>query len=277
MGGISREQITGMNFHYLHYPIEYFLDSMARYQFQNIELWGASPHFYVDDLSPADVRRMKRAIEQRGLKLVCFTPEQCMYPINLAAKEEYIRERSIRYFIRSLEVAAELEAPLLLVTPGWGYLSEPSEEAWKRSRDSLQRLAEQAGRLGIALVLEPLTPVESRLVCDLPSLKRMLAEVASPQLKGMIDTIPLALAEEELADYFRELQEDLVHIHFIDGAPEGHLAWGDGILPAQRYLQTLAECGYKGALTLEFTSFRYLDEPDLAIEKTLETLKPFLD
>ncbi|UGB33219.1 hypothetical protein [Metabacillus sp. B2-18] len=44
MTKIKRSQITGMNFHYLHYPFEYFLDAMEKYQFQKIELLGAAPH-----------------------------------------------------------------------------------------------------------------------------------------------------------------------------------------------------------------------------------------
>lgn len=44
MGKISRSQITGMNFHYLHCPLDDFLDAMVKYEFEQIELWGAAPH-----------------------------------------------------------------------------------------------------------------------------------------------------------------------------------------------------------------------------------------
>jgi fructoselysine 3-epimerase len=277
MAKITMDQVAGMNFHYKHYPLEYFLDAMVRYECKNIELWGASPHFYVDDLSLHEIRNIKKEINRRDLSVVCFTPEQCVYPINLAAKEERLREKSIQYFIKSAEAAKELGAPMLLVTPGWGYENEGPDEAWKRTRDSLERLSTVAADLDLTLAFEPLTRVESNLVFNSKSLKRMLDEVNSPNLKGMIDTIPMALANEDFTDYFRLLGDDLVHIHFIDGKPEGHLVWGDGVLPLEKYIHQLNEIGYKGFLTLEYTSYQYVQNPDEAMERSLKILSSVID
>lgn len=91
----------------------------------------------------------------------------------------------------------------------------------------------------------------------------------------MVDTIPLAVEGENLADYFEQLQDDLIHIHFIDGNPTGHLAWGDGSLPLEDYINTLVKHQYNGALTLEFTSSQYLLDPNKALEASLKTLSPY--
>jgi len=276
MRKIKRSQITGMNFHYLHYPLNYFLDAMVKYGFEKIELWGAAPHLYVEDLSLADIGGIKKEIDRRELEIVCFTPEQCMYPINLAATEPAIRERSVVYFKKSVDAAIELEAPMVLVTAGWGYRNESRQEAWKRTQDSLEQLTAYAEKQGIVLALEPLQKIESNLITTLPELKEMLDSILSPYLKGMVDTIPLAVEGEDLASYFEQLQDDFVHIHFIDGNPSGHLAWGDGSLPLEKYMGTLADFNYDHALTLEFTSSQYLLNPNEAIEKSLRSLAPFL-
>ena len=42
---INREQIAGMNIHYLFYSLDYFLDKQAELGFKTIELWGGAPHF----------------------------------------------------------------------------------------------------------------------------------------------------------------------------------------------------------------------------------------
>lgn len=277
MKNITIDKAAGMNIHYLHYPLDYFLDSMNRMQIKNIELWGGSPHYYIEDLTISGTKSIKKKIESRNLKLICFTPEQCIYPVNIAAKEPYIRERSIRYFIKSIEAASELNSPMMLVTSGWGYLSESKEEAWKRSRDSLERILHKAELLGISLSLEPLRTDESNLVNNLSSLKKMLTEIHSPVLKGMIDTIPMALAGESIEDYFSALGKDLVHIHFIDGKPRGHLAWGDGILPLGKYVESLNSNNYEGYLTLEITDSGYLSDPENAVGKSIEKLKKALD
>jgi protein FrlC len=105
----------------------------------------------------------------------------------------------------------------------------------------------------------------------------MLDEVNSPNLKGMIDTIPMALANEDFENYFSLLGEDLVHIHFIDGKPEGHLVWGDGVLPLETYIHQLNEIGYKGFLTLEYTSYQYVRNPDEAMERSFKVLSSVID
>ncbi|RNB87169.1 hypothetical protein EDM56_15930 [Brevibacillus fluminis] len=276
MTRLSRSQITGMNFHYIHYPLAHFLDAMSRLHVTRIELWGAEPHCYVEELGAGEIRAIRQMAASRGLSIVCFTPEQCMYPINLAAAETEWRERSIRYFEKSIAAATELESPYVLVTPGWGYRCEPAEEAWKRSRDSLERLAHTASGQGVTLALEPLTPVESNLVNDAKTLGRMLQEISSPQLKGMLDTIPMAVNGESIQEYFQALAKDLVHIHFVDGNPDGHLAWGDGNLPLASYLQQLEENGYAGSLSLEFTSARYWISPDAAVNQSLDALAPYM-
>lgn len=140
----------------------------------------------------------------------------------------------------------------------------------------MERLSAYAEKKGILLALEPLQKVESNLICTLSDLKEMLTSISSPSLRGMVDTIPLAVEKEDLSSYFKELKDNFVHIHFIDGNPTGHLAWGDGELPLENFIATLAEYQYDGALTLEFTSAQYLQNPNAAIEKSLRTLDPYL-
>ncbi|WHY00553.1 TIM barrel protein [Neobacillus sp. DY30] len=93
----------------------------------------------------------------------------------------------------------------------------------------------------------------------------------------MIDTIPMALAGEDFEDYYRIVGDDLVHIHFIDGKPEGHLVWGDGVLPLEKYIHQLNGIGYKGFLTLEYTSYQYVQNPDEAMERSLRILSSVID
>ena len=122
------------------------------------------------------------------------------------------------------------------------------------------------------LALEVLRKDESNLVNDLPSLLEMLKELDHPAIGGMIDTIPMALAGERPCQYLEALGDRLVHIHFIDGAPRGHLAWGDGVLDMQGYLSELDAYPYKGYLSLEITDGRYFMDPSRSVEQSVEKL-----
>ena len=266
MNKVSRSQVAGMNEHFRRYSLDFFLDSMVKIGIENIELWAASPHMNMEDVTYSEVGRIRKEIERRQLKLICVTPEQCIYPVNIAAKEPNVRERSINYFLKSLEVTAELGANMLQIVPGKGYYNEPVEEAWARSRGSLETIAKKAETLGITIVLEALEFKESNLINNLSDLKKMLQEVGSAHLQAVIDTCPMAAAGETFDDCFRELGQDVRHIHFVDSS---HLAPGDGALPLSQYLEEISRHKYNGYLTLEVVSSRYINDPVKPLENAL--------
>lgn len=274
MKQITMERVASMNIQYRYYPLSRFLDDTVDCGLTNIELWGAAPFFHLEDMSYLEVQGVRREIEKRGLHLVCLTPEQCVYPINLAAPTREERFRSLKFFENHLRAAGELGADKMLVTSGWGYFDGSNrEEAWKWAREGIYDLAELAGAHGLKLALEVLRHDESNLVYNLDTLRQMLTELSHPCVGGMIDTIPMALAGESPADYLKVLGKDLIHVHFIDGMPRGHLAWGDGVLDAGRYLAELSEGGYEGYLSLEITDGRYYMEPWKSLQQSTEVLR----
>ncbi|WP_251554247.1 sugar phosphate isomerase/epimerase family protein [Neobacillus muris] len=272
MGKLSISQFAGMNIHYRMYSFDYFLDSMVRFDIQNVELYGGSPHLYSETATLNQVQSIRQAIETSDLKLVCYTPEQITYPFNIAAADNNLRKMSLNYFMRNIEITAELGTTLMLVNSGWGDYGKPMEEAWNYSREALGVLAEKAGELGVTLLLEPLQPFETNLITNLDLLKRMLTEVDSSHMTGMIDTVAMAVAGDTITDYFKTFGR-IEHIHFIDGSPSGHQAWGLGTLPLESYLSELKENGYSYYLTVELADPAYLPDPDSAFLQAMNAIK----
>ncbi|MEI2396036.1 sugar phosphate isomerase/epimerase family protein [Paenibacillus phytohabitans] len=266
--------ISVMNYNYQRYSLTYFLDSMVRLGVEAVELWAAEPHLYVEDLPAAELARIRREITARALKIVCFTPEQCVYPVNIAAQEKRLRDRSIAYFKKSLAVAAELEAPLMLVVPGSGFYDEPKEEGFKRSVESLQLLGEEAATYGIHLVMETRSKFGTNLVNTISDLKRLVEEVASPFVDPMLDTVPMYTAGEDVQNWLDTFGPRLRHIHFCDGDGKGgsNMGIGDGVFPMQDYWTKLSR-SYEGYLTLELVVNRYYLEPEQEIRRCLKRLK----
>lgn len=263
-------RLAGMNCHYIHYTLDYFLDRMAELGIKHIELWGAAPHFYVEDADAGDAAKVGRLIGERNLDLICFTPEQVTYPLNLAAREKRLRRRSVDYYLKAAGLCRELGTGRMLVTPGWGYLDEPAGEAFKRSLESLEELVRAAEREDITLLLEHLSPISSNLVNRAEDLRKVLEVLPSSRLKAMADTAQVFLAGERIETYFEVLGEELQHIHFVDGTPGGHLALGDGELPLREELFSLLGRGYTGFLTMEIADRRYFTEPERADRRSLE-------
>ncbi len=273
MKHLNKSQIAVMNIQYKYFPLTLFLDDAVKNNVENIELWGAAPHFYLDDMTYQEVTSVRHEIERRNLRLVCYTPEQCVYPINIASPHKETRRRSVKFFEDSIRVAGELGTNKVLVTSGTGYFDGSDEqEAWKWSRENLYSLGELAEHYGVTLALEVLRHDESNLVYNLPTLQKMLAELNHSAIGGMIDTIPMALAGERPAQYLEALGDRLVHVHFIDGAPRGHLAWGDGVLDMNTYLSEFDEYGYSGFLSLEITDGRYFMNPSASVEQSIKRL-----
>lgn len=270
---INRDQIAVMNIQYKYFPLTRFLDDAVKNDVKNIELWGAEPHFHLEDMTYQEISAVRREIEKRDLKLICFTPEQCVYPINLAAPSLAARRRSVRFFEDSIRAAGELGCSKVLVTSGTGYFDGSNYyDAWNWAAQNLNSLGRLAEHYGVTLALEVLRRDESNLVYDLTTLKSMLQEVGQDSIGGMIDTIPMALAGEHPVQYLESLGEKLVHVHFIDGAPKGHLAWGDGVLDMNQYLKEFDDFGYTGFLSLEITDGRYFMEPSKSVEQSIRHL-----
>jgi protein FrlC len=215
--------------------------------------------------------KVRRLLRERGLAVACLTPEQVAYPVNIASGADWLRQASLQLFLRAAETCSDLESPLLFLTAGRGYEDEPVDHAWKRSVRALQVITERASKLGVSCVLEPLQRVESNLVTNLASLKRMIGDVEHPDLGVVIDTVALAVADDAVSDYGSAFGKKVRHVHLIDGSPAGHLAWGDGNLDLPAILRELDRLDYKGSFTFElFGDGAYSLKPRAAFQQCLD-------
>mgnify|MGYP002473028183 FL=1 len=192
-----------------------------------------------------------------------------MYPVNIASREKGIRDWSVNYLKRSLEIASQMEAPRTLITIGQGYRNESRDEAWARCRDSLLQLAEYAGKMGTTIMLEHLTKTTTNLCVTASQLKDMIRETGGPYLKAMVDVDMAARVGEGPREYLEAMGKEIQHVHFIDGMPGGHLALGDGILPLDQYVRDLEDFGYDQYLTLEILSDKYHENPEPAYAQSI--------
>ena len=152
MKNLTIEQICVSNFPYYKYSLEYALDSLERMGGKYLEMYACDPHFHVDDCTLADARALKLKIKNHGLTTMCFTPEQCNYPVNIAAKNPVARKRSIEVYKKSIQFAAELDCHLCQFLAGFGCLDEKDEDIWQRSVEALEYLARIAALYRYAIV-----------------------------------------------------------------------------------------------------------------------------
>lgn len=277
MVSIKRKQIVGMNQHYKRFSLDYFLDCQQRVGIQNIELWCGVSHFWLDHQSYGSIKELQKKLQKRNLKIVSVTAPSMAYQYQYASQEPEGLEKSFLYFSNGIKVAAELGADRTVVNSGWGYHNEGPLEMWKRSKDHLRRLAEVGLREGVTLAMESLRDDESNIVNSLETTRRMLDEVSHPNLKITVDTIATGAAGESLSLWFQTFGRDLIHMHFLDGDPYVHNAWGDGNTPLESQLKEINDWNYEGYLVQEIADDRYLADPFSADVKNMRTLERFIE
>lgn len=274
---ISPEQPAAMGIHYHYYSLNYMLASQKQAGYQSIELFCAAPHVHMTAEGIANRAELIQEIRNSGLRVVCVTPDNCMGPWQYAAAGAETIAQSKRYFRHALELAADLDCRQVACHSGWGLLDEPREEAWKRSLDFMSWYCEEAKKLGLTLVMESLRAAESNLVNSLPTLQQYLKELHCDNIKPMIDTCAMAVAGESMEDWFRAFGSEIAHMHFVDGTPYFHLAWGDGNRSLDGYMAAIKANHYQGALTQEITDGRYYDDPAKADAQSYRILRSYMD
>ena len=258
------------NFWYPLYPFERLLSDMQRLNVKYVEVWAGAPHLYLCDETPATLRAKAAAMRAAGLTVVCLTPEQCAYPVNIAAEEPAARRRSMEYLRLAIDAAAEMNIPKVLVTPGQGYRDRPPAEAFSRSAEALHELSGYGRQRGVGLLLEHLTAATTNLAITCAQLKT-LAEAAEggAWLQPMADLDMLARVGEGLGDFMAAFGHCPAHVHLVDGMPGGHLVPGEGVIDLAGQLRLLEAWGYQGCVSLEIMHERYLLQPGRTAARAL--------
>lgn len=274
---LSVRQLLGSTFSFQHLPLAQAAAILARHGFGEIELWGIAPHldlFHAHDRKVAAVRAM---LADHGLSVRIFTPEQVVYPVNIASGDADYRRESVQRFRRAADIAAALGARHLFLTAGRGYETEPQESAWNRAADSLWEIASYAAGLSVRCLLEPLQRRESNILHNAADLRRMMDRIGLPNVDAVLDLVAMACAGDGVGDYLAVFGPHLGHVHIVDGTPTGHLVWGDGTLPLGDWITALAAAGYGGTMSFEpFGDGSYALDPEAALVRNLAAVRDHL-
>lgn len=275
---LSADQLIGANFGFQHLPLSEAAEAMRGFGMTRIELWGIAPHLDLFRADDARIDGIVRILDDSGLRLHCLTPEQVVYPVNIASGDDAYRQASIDLFRRAADICARLGGQYLFLTPGRGFENEPPQRAWDRSVQALRMIADHAADQGLRCLLEPLQRRESNIAHSAQDLRRLLEMVGSDKVDVVLDTVAMACAGDRVGDYLSLFGDRLAHVHVVDGTPAGHLVLGDGSLPVLSWLDDLAQAGYRGTLTFEpFGDGSYALDPVAAWTRNMLAIAPHLE
>jgi D-psicose/D-tagatose/L-ribulose 3-epimerase len=177
--------------------------------------------------------------------------------LHLTSPDATVRARTWEYFKRLIDLAADLgPSPVMVLGSSKQRQAvdgaTPSDAA-KRLADGLGKVALQAARRGVTILLEPLAPHLCNVVNTMAEAIAIVDQVKSPAVQSMFDTHNTAAETVPLPDVIRKYFGRIRHVHLneLDGRypGAGNFAFGP-------VLQTLRDLGYRGWLSVEVFDFK---------------------
>lgn len=259
------------------HPLEKVFQIASAQGYDGIELWGARPHAYPYDMDHeriADVLRMKK---QYKLEIPMYTPELLAYPYNIASQDPVERKDTIDYLKRAIEVAKGIEAPRMQVTCGHAGYGTERRKNLENVRKVLREIVDHAEKIGIDIIIEPLTIMETNTIYLLDDVVELIEYLNSKRVKTMMDTVTPLVHWEPYSDHFERLGKKLDYVHFVDsnGNNQSHMALGTGIIDLPGLIKIMRRYGYDGWLCIELIS-SFIREPEMFAGREIRVLKQML-
>jgi fructoselysine 3-epimerase len=278
LGYITFDRFAAMSVQYIQHSLDFYLDSMVRCSIKNLDFWGGSPHYcrlHYSTTAQANrkLREIRKKIDDKGLRVVVYTPETLNYPFSYSSAEPAIKNATIKYMEAAMEDAQILGTKSVFINSGCGLRDVPREESWKRCVESVSALCETAQSMDMNLIMEQLQPYESNLLVRQEDMARMLNEVNSPALQVCVDVVAMEVMQENLNRQFELFGDKIKLIHYCDGNPSGHFILGDGNLPLEHYLEILEQHDFDGYLSLEINDSIYWTDPHDSIWRSVKYLR----
>ena len=178
-----------------------------------------------------------------------------------------------------LGISADLRQLALVIILTRAGLSLEPEALRRNAAGLLSELCPQAEAAGVRLLLAPVMGPETPLIAESPVLGRLeelselLRRVDSPALGVCLDTNVMSTWGDSIPRWFERLGEHTGLVRLCDGNYHGWRAWGEGVLPMERYRAELEAAGYAGPVSLLLPGERYAGRPSWPEERALEVLR----
>lgn len=226
------------------FDLEEALDSIAEAGFTDIEL------MVTRDPQTQDAEIVKRYADERSLRVTSVHG-----PFLVITKGVWGLD-PLGKVHRGVEMCRALGADTYIVHPP--YLWERAFAGWIREESAAYSAENE-----VTVAVETMYPkwVAGRRLRAYRWLEPAALAHAAPHV--VMDTSHLAVTRADLLDAFEVLSPRLRHIHLSDNAGDGrdgHLEVGRGILPIDRLLEELRRTQYSGAVSLELSVSRFIED-----------------
>ena len=261
-------------FVYYRYRLDETLKRIKKLGYDGVEIWGGRPHAYFEDMDEVRIEKTKSLLKEIDLSISNFIPAQFRYPTNIASSDEDIRQNSVLYLKRSIDVAELLGAPYVSICPGYSMYGDAKAKAVNAMKESIEKLLKHTREYKTVVLMEPAHSMETDLIMTVQEGMELCDEFGRENLGLCIDTGHMNVNNEPLSDIPIVVKDYIAHYHIDDntGVSDDHLVPGEGSIDFKVFHSNLRGTDYSGYLAVEL-GFGYTADPESASKRSIEYLK----
>lgn len=243
------------------------IDHLADLGYRGVELMVNWPHLWPSALGAEGRRRVRRLLDERGMRILSLAPP--MLDLNLVSPAPEMRRYTLGHYVDVIRLAAEWEVPWVVVVPGKTHPLLPLPDHY-RDRwfdDALDELDRAAAAEGIEITVEN---VPNSFLPRAEDLMERLARIGNERIGITYDVANAVFAGENPSHGLEVAAPRLRFVHLSDTGTKvwAHAMVGTGVVPFAAIGETLAKIDFQGPSTMEIISDRP-DEDILASHRAL--------
>lgn len=272
MGIITLSDIGNSNAHYRFYTFETFLEYQNRLGFKRVDLFGATPHVWIDAYGHSEGKRIRQMMDCWGLMPGIFIPEFSSMRYTLGGIGGW-QVKTREYLKHCLEFGAELGISRMAVAANGFFLDSEEEERRFRLTEELGYTADLAEPFGIKVLLLNHYSDHTNMVRTIGDMEWCMKLMEGRNIGPAMDVASAYEAGEDIKQWLSLFGNSLGYVCLsntkFDG---GKHYWGDGYLNLADIGAQLADGGYSGDMGCFYMVRDYLREPWTADQRTAQML-----
>ncbi|MBO4220251.1 MAG: sugar phosphate isomerase/epimerase [Clostridia bacterium] len=182
-------------------------------------------------MSDEELKRLSDAAKSLGLEISAnLGPPRDK---DISSADPAIREAGVKFLCDIMHQMVKIDCRILIgaLYNCWPYdfADLDKESLRKRAVEGMQRVGDEADRLGITIALEVLNRFETILLTDAAEGVKFCEDVGRESVKVLLDTFHMNIEEDNIPDAIRNTGSWLAHLHVGEGNRKlpgmGHLDW----------------------------------------------------
>ncbi|HXF64104.1 MAG TPA: sugar phosphate isomerase/epimerase family protein [Caldilineaceae bacterium] len=242
----------------------------ARHGYRALEVRLLNGEVIPADLSPDQRAEIKATLARHGIGIIGLG-----LSTRFAFADADGRQANLDLLHRYLELANDLEAPMVRTFGSPGKLDISMDDAIHYVAEALNAAAPAAERLGVTIVLET-----HDAFCKGADVAKTLAQVSSDRIGAVWDVHHPFRMGEDIETTWRVLGPRIKHIHIKDARRRPDGSWqlvllGQGEVPCRQVVELLHREGYQGYITAEWEKKWHpeIEGPEVALPQHAQVLR----